>query len=72
MGISVRQAHPTTLEEAIETTQSYRSADVSSKTSQKKKKKKIQTLALQRRRMERKRRRREQPQGASQTQSSLR
>ncbi|CAM6119176.1 unnamed protein product [Calypogeia fissa] len=31
MGVSVRQSHPTTLEEAVEAAQSYRDADISSK-----------------------------------------
>ena len=39
MGISVRQARPTTLEEAVEAAMSYRSADISSSKSRKKKKK---------------------------------
>ncbi|CAM6104811.1 unnamed protein product [Calypogeia fissa] len=39
MGISVRQAHPLTLDEAVEATQSYRSLDISSMKSHKKKKK---------------------------------
>ncbi|CAM6090483.1 unnamed protein product [Calypogeia fissa] len=43
MGISVCQAHPTTLEEAVEAAQSYKSADISSKTSRKKKKKRYDT-----------------------------
>jgi transposase InsO family protein len=38
MGVSVRQSHPTTLEEAIEAAQSYRSAEISSSKSRKKKK----------------------------------
>ncbi|CAM6082434.1 unnamed protein product [Calypogeia fissa] len=38
MGVSVRQSHPLTLEQAVEVVQSYRSADISSKAVKKKKK----------------------------------